>query len=65
MACYFKGPEGVKVLYNIIYIYIYICALQGANISPIGTFEDDFNFLKVGYVSFLEGYIYIYMYRSG
>ena len=31
-------------------------ALQGTNISPFeGTFEDDFPFPKVGYVSFLEG----------
>ena len=41
------------------YYYIhYYCTLQATNISPKkGTFEDDFPFPKVGYVSFLAGNI--------
>ena len=38
-------------------------ALLGTNISPTnGTFEDDLSFLKVGYVSSLEGILYIYIF---
>ena len=37
--------------------------LLGTNISPEKSiFEDDFPFPKVGYVSSLEGIIYIFMY---